>query len=200
MSLVVKSFWTLDEAISLIRGLQPECRKFSYHLCLGGGVLNKGQSKHDLDLYFLPMGKKEDIKAEGLVRWLESLWGKGEAFKAVPKLDVYGERLIVGHNEFGEPRYDYPEEEQKYAFAGKFNYGELRIDVFVVGGEKIEAATVTSEDRNDMGRIPEGVMLADGLDRLDALFGQPFFYNPPFPAQPAEERYIINWDNLVEIV
>ena len=48
--------WTLDDALRLIRDLQPSIRKFQYHVVLGGGVLNNGYSVKDLDLYFLPFG------------------------------------------------------------------------------------------------------------------------------------------------
>ncbi len=45
--------WTLEEALILVRALQPTAWQYGYHLCLGGGVLNKGVSSKDLDLYFL---------------------------------------------------------------------------------------------------------------------------------------------------
>lgn len=66
----------LSEGLHLVRALQPECRQFGYHLCLGGGVLNKGQSEKDLDLYFLPMGTEPTKPAE-LIQLLDRLWGKG---------------------------------------------------------------------------------------------------------------------------
>lgn len=47
--------WTLDEALNLIREIQPQLRLQNYHVTLGGGVLNKGNSIKDLDLYFLPL-------------------------------------------------------------------------------------------------------------------------------------------------
>lgn len=77
--------WTLDEALNLIRALQPSTRKFNYHLCLGGGVLNKGGSQKDLDLYFLPLGTSSEKDADDLQGYLESLWGKGtDLFKVYP--------------------------------------------------------------------------------------------------------------------
>lgn len=69
--------WTLDEALRLVRGLQGEVKKFGFHLCLGGGVLNTGLSHHDVDLYFLPLGNTEVGKVDDLVVWLEGLWGTG---------------------------------------------------------------------------------------------------------------------------
>lgn len=47
--------WKMANALALIRDLQPLVREFGYHLLLGGGVLNKGESKKDLDLYFAPL-------------------------------------------------------------------------------------------------------------------------------------------------
>lgn len=46
--------WELNEAIQLIRDIQPMLRLRGYHLGLGGGVLNKGTSLHDLDIYMFP--------------------------------------------------------------------------------------------------------------------------------------------------
>lgn len=47
--------WTLPRALALIRSLQPLAHAIGFHICLGGGVLNKGWSNKDLDLYFIPM-------------------------------------------------------------------------------------------------------------------------------------------------
>jgi hypothetical protein len=44
---------------------------------LGGGVLNKGYSEKDLDLYFFPFGQKESISNSTLDRWLDLMWGTG---------------------------------------------------------------------------------------------------------------------------
>lgn len=48
--------WTIEDALLLIRDIQPKIRPLQYHVVLGGGVLNKGWSGKDLDLYFLPFG------------------------------------------------------------------------------------------------------------------------------------------------
>lgn len=49
--------WTLMEAIELIGPFQAALRPFDFHVALGGGVLNKGSSINDLDLYVLPVFK-----------------------------------------------------------------------------------------------------------------------------------------------
>jgi hypothetical protein len=46
--------WTLEGAQELIATIQPKIRALNYHVALGGGVLNRGYSDKDLDLYFLP--------------------------------------------------------------------------------------------------------------------------------------------------
>lgn len=51
----VRNGWGLDDALTLIRRLQKTARLLGYHIALGGGVLNKGTSEKDLDLYFLPL-------------------------------------------------------------------------------------------------------------------------------------------------
>ena len=73
------AMWTLDEGLKLVRLLQPEAKGFGYHLTLGGGVLNNGQSDKDLDLYFHPMANSlYPKKEEGLLEWLRGMWGSGD--------------------------------------------------------------------------------------------------------------------------
>lgn len=109
MAPAVINYWTLDEALQLIRALQPLTRKYGYHLCLGGGVLNKGESKKDLDLYFLTLDSSKSEPAK-LVPFLTSMWGIGT-----------------------DLRNGYPiEEGSPYKFKLKYNYNGLRIDVFII--------------------------------------------------------------------
>ena len=72
-SLVVPNQWTLDDALELIRALQPDSKRYNYHICLGGGVLNRGRAEKDLDLYFLPFGMPPS-RANELIQWLEGMW------------------------------------------------------------------------------------------------------------------------------
>lgn len=103
--------WTIEEALPLIRAMQPVTRNHGYHLCLGGGVLNKGMSEKDLDLYFLPMGSTPS-DPPALLAWLTSIWGESTAIGA---------------------EQGYPEEEGSYIHRRIFRYSDLRIDVFIVG-------------------------------------------------------------------
>ncbi len=168
--LVVPNKWTLEEALLLIRKVQPECKKFGYHLCLGGGVLNNGHSKKDLDLYFLPMG---ETRGDALLKWMQSIWGQGKSFKGIPRLNAWGEPIEIGYDEVnGKPIYDYPDEPH-YSFTGKFMYGTLRIDVFIIGGEKLELSS--KEDTKEKG--------VDGVDIvLDPFVGE--MVGVDEPAQP----------------
>lgn len=50
--------WTLENALILIRELQKSIRRWNYHVTVGGGVLNKGRSDKDLDLYFIPFSEQ----------------------------------------------------------------------------------------------------------------------------------------------
>lgn len=102
------SYWTLEEALALIRGLQPETRKYGYHLTLGGGVLNKGESKKDLDLFFLLMNSGYKAKPDELVGYLDKLWGAGK--------------------EMSDGRYP---DDPAYVYRLVYDYGGLRIDIFV---------------------------------------------------------------------
>lgn len=107
--------WTLDEALSLIRLLQPETRKFGYHLCLGGGVLNVGFSEKDLDLYFLPMDNPEHpTDPDKLSGWLDTCWGKAT--------DLFGDYPLTDSS--GKP--------SMYIKKVKYDYSGMRIDVFIL--------------------------------------------------------------------
>lgn len=69
--------WTLDNAVGIVRALQQDTRKFGFHLCLGGGVLNRGWSEKDVDLYFLPLDNPQYTTSyDELIKWLESMWGQ----------------------------------------------------------------------------------------------------------------------------
>lgn len=64
--------WTLDEAVKLIRNLQPKAHKLGYHLALAGGVLNNGTSDKDLDILAVPMHlKMEKIEKSDIIRLFE---------------------------------------------------------------------------------------------------------------------------------
>ncbi len=67
--------WTLEDALTLIRDLQPQLHLLKYHVALGGGVLNKGQSEKDLDLYIFPFDYS-DIAP--VLPFLERMWGEAE--------------------------------------------------------------------------------------------------------------------------
>lgn len=70
--------WTLDEGVTLARGLGEGSKKFGYHVALGGSVLHSGKSKKDVDLYFLSLESPEGTQTDALVSWLTELWGPGE--------------------------------------------------------------------------------------------------------------------------
>jgi len=106
--MIAKEYWTLDEALPIIRSLQPHTRKFGYHLTLGGGVLNTGESKKDLDLFFLPLnhgggkpqqGWSKEPLPEKLMEWLDSMWGTHEPL--ITKSQGYGDPPYYGYRENG---------------------------------------------------------------------------------------------------
>jgi hypothetical protein len=69
--------WTLEQALALVRSIQPACHSFNYHVTLGGGVLNQGFSSKDLDLFFLPFGNTDSPPAtEALLIYLAHTLGE----------------------------------------------------------------------------------------------------------------------------
>jgi hypothetical protein len=67
--------WTLEDALVHVRGLQLFTRKFGYHLTLGGGVLNKGYSAKDVDLFFLPLDDNKTLRdPHGMLDFLTKIY------------------------------------------------------------------------------------------------------------------------------
>ena len=56
--------WTLDTALPVVRALQFKALQFGYHIALGGGVLNKGQSDRDLDIVVMPLDSRVDPRRD----------------------------------------------------------------------------------------------------------------------------------------
>lgn len=103
--------WTLDTARVLIMALQHHTRSYGYHLALGGGVLNKGESEKDLDLYFLPLDNSGNPpQSQELTEWLETMWGKG---------------VNISSDEYGHTN-------SYYRVKKKFLTPMGRIDVFII--------------------------------------------------------------------
>ncbi len=70
--------WTLEEGLEIVRRLQPLTRDFNYHLVIGGGVVNTGISRKDLDLFFLPLCNSDVNDPKGMLALLEDMWGESE--------------------------------------------------------------------------------------------------------------------------
>jgi hypothetical protein len=77
--IVTATQWVLADALLLVRQIQPLLRERKWHVALGGGVLNTGESDKDLDLYFLPFG---DHVTDGILPFLTEMWGGAEPFSA----------------------------------------------------------------------------------------------------------------------
>ena len=76
--------WHLNDALFLVKDLQPTTRAFGYHLALGGGVLNRGFSTKDLDLYFLPMNNEDTpANSTGMLTELVCHFGQDESIGGV---------------------------------------------------------------------------------------------------------------------
>jgi len=46
--------WTLDQGIEMVRQIERALASCGWHAALGGGVLHRGQSDHDLDVIVFP--------------------------------------------------------------------------------------------------------------------------------------------------
>lgn len=96
--------WSLNEALALIHSIQPLLHKHQWHVALGGGVLNKGWSAKDVDLYVLPFGTEpEKDGIPDVIPILTKLWGDYEnigygsdaIFEYKIKFEIMGKRADV---------------------------------------------------------------------------------------------------------
>jgi hypothetical protein len=54
-----KILWTLEEGVALLRSLELELKLIKYTSALGGGVLFKGSSSKDIDIFIAPYNKTD---------------------------------------------------------------------------------------------------------------------------------------------
>lgn len=130
--------WTLRQGRTLIASMQPSIHACGFHACLAGGVLNKGYSDKDLDIWILPMLKDcpeiagEDQTVDRLRRivrlfaYLHQTLGSSNAMTeyTTPYPTLMKARFFLrGYR----VRYATPDTHEVWLFKYK------RIDVFVVG-------------------------------------------------------------------
>jgi hypothetical protein len=93
--------WDLVHGLYVIRAIQPQIRKYGFHVALAGGVLNKGESDKDLDLVFLPMGgfdrSKDVCDGDALLIYLSELWGQAQPLGADPDYNDVAENSLYLH-------------------------------------------------------------------------------------------------------
>ncbi len=65
--------WTLDSALYFIRYLYSHIPNNTWHLALGGGVLLRGESNHDLDIVVLPHNTTIEADFSALTTALEKV-------------------------------------------------------------------------------------------------------------------------------
>lgn len=114
----MRTMWTLDQALELVRRIQSVIKKYNYHVALGGGVLNRGTSTKDLDLYFLPINSLElPPRLDDLRTYLTTEFGQ--------------ELALGGHTTFDDGDSPYPPEPEFQIRATYFPQGK-RIDAFFI--------------------------------------------------------------------
>lgn len=52
-----KPLWTLEQGLELARNLESLAIECGFHVAIGGGVMLRGESMKDLDLFFYPHRK-----------------------------------------------------------------------------------------------------------------------------------------------
>ena len=127
--------WTFQGAKPILDSCQALSRTFGYHMCLGGGVLNKGVSTKDLDIYFLPLDNNDSIpNPKGLLSALQALF-------------------FAKFEQLGKP---YEGNSLPYIFKGKLvQVNGKRIDVFVMGKKKLLAVVEEFLKENNFSTTAE---------------------------------------------
>jgi hypothetical protein len=103
--------WNLEEAARTVRLIEPLVRAKDYHTCLGGGVLHRGYSAKDIDLFFLPLysgkGDPDTIRSivETTLGTIEPMYDDAmcadyeanthPGAKVMGKVDFHGRRIDV---------------------------------------------------------------------------------------------------------
>lgn len=64
--------WTLEQGLEILRNLEKNLKPLKYTSTLGGGVLFKGFSTKDLDIFIAPYNKT-DVNHDSLIKILEGL-------------------------------------------------------------------------------------------------------------------------------
>lgn len=72
--------WNMTAAVAFLRRLEPVLESVGWHCALGGGVLQKGESAHDLDVVVFPRSSKRvdmtklrnALRAAGLRQWMNA--------------------------------------------------------------------------------------------------------------------------------
>lgn len=146
-TLRVENMWTLAEARGLISTLQPHLKPLGFHVALGGGVLNRGWSKKDLDLYFLPLDNSEPSDPPGLLKFLREQWGPSAPMRQLSDAKRFFITSTGVMPAAPPPEVDYPAVPgSPYTHKLKFTWSNLRIDVFVLGMQTDAAASDTEKD------------------------------------------------------
>lgn len=60
--------WTLEQGLALARKLEIIAGTLNAHIALGGGVLHRGHSMKDVDIFVYPHKKSRDFSHEKLLK------------------------------------------------------------------------------------------------------------------------------------
>lgn len=75
--------WTQQEAIELLKRLEPDLAKVGFHCALGGSVLYRGTSEKDLDVIIYPHTyKKQSPPNNSIAEVVLKLFFQAEKIKA----------------------------------------------------------------------------------------------------------------------
>lgn len=95
--------WTLVEGIELCRKMEVYLEAtHGCHVSLGGGVLMKGRSDKDVDIFIYPHNAKRRLKKNKILKSLETI-----GFKTIKRIDFQGyDKKYVYHTEYDGRRVD----------------------------------------------------------------------------------------------
>lgn len=102
----VPPMWTLEQGLELARKLEPLAIECGFHIAVGGGVMLRGSSNKDLDLFFYPHCKSSDRPSLGtLIVKLHKFGFKG--IKAIGTSVTLDDQKDVRWAYLGDKRIDF---------------------------------------------------------------------------------------------
>ena len=97
--------WTLEQGIEACRAFESSLEKNNYHCAIGGGVMKRGHSDKDLDVFIYPHRTTERPPHEDIMSMLTTIHAVSEWEKK--DHEAYGDGKDVYSTQYQGKRIDF---------------------------------------------------------------------------------------------